>query len=85
MERAVYGEFAARLTERIGQVRIGPGARAGVGCGPMISARQVGRLAGLVEDAVARGARVSGRRFRFPAGGTSSPPSSSPTFPATPV
>ena len=69
VERAVYGEFTARLTERIGQVRIGPGARAGVGCGPMISARQVGRLAGLVEDAVARGARVLLAGGPVPGGG----------------
>ena len=35
-----------------------PAPAPGVGCGPMISARQVERLAGLVDDAVARGARV---------------------------
>ncbi len=56
--RSVYDEFTRRLGERIAGVRIGPGARSGVGCGPMISARQVERLAALVEDAVARGARV---------------------------
>jgi succinate-semialdehyde dehydrogenase / glutarate-semialdehyde dehydrogenase len=58
VERAVYEEFVARLAARIGQIRIGPGTRAGVGCGPMISARQVERLAALVGDALARGARV---------------------------
>ena len=58
VERSVYGEFTRRLAERIGQIRIGPGNRSGVGCGPMISERQVARLAELVEDAVARGARV---------------------------
>lgn len=39
-------------------MRIGPGNRAGVGCGPMIAARQVARLAELVDDALARGARL---------------------------
>jgi succinate-semialdehyde dehydrogenase / glutarate-semialdehyde dehydrogenase len=58
VERSVYAEFTRRLAERIGAVRIGPGNRAGVGCGPMISSRQVARLAELVADAVARGARV---------------------------
>ena len=58
VERTVYGEFTRRLAARIGQVRIGPGSRAGVGCGPMISARQIARLTELVDDAVARGARV---------------------------
>jgi succinate-semialdehyde dehydrogenase/glutarate-semialdehyde dehydrogenase len=58
VERSVYEEFTRRLGERIAQVRIGPGARAGVGCGPMISARQVGRLGELVDDALACGARL---------------------------
>jgi succinate-semialdehyde dehydrogenase / glutarate-semialdehyde dehydrogenase len=58
VERSAYAEFTRRLAERIGQIRIGPGNRAGVGCGPMISARHVERLAGLVEDALERGARV---------------------------
>ena len=58
VERSVYAEFVRRLGERISSVRIGPGHRAGVGCGPMISARQVARLAELVDDALARGARV---------------------------
>lgn len=58
VERSVYSAFTQALAERIGQIRIGPGNRAGVGCGPMISARQVERLAELVDDAIARGARV---------------------------
>jgi succinate-semialdehyde dehydrogenase / glutarate-semialdehyde dehydrogenase len=39
-------------------VRIGPGTRSGVACGPMISGRHVMRLAELVDDALARGARL---------------------------
>jgi succinate-semialdehyde dehydrogenase/glutarate-semialdehyde dehydrogenase len=58
VERSVYDEFVSRLAGRIAAVRIGPGVRSGVGCGPMISARQVERLAALVEDALARGARL---------------------------
>ena len=58
VERSVHAEFTRRLAARIGAIRIGPGSRSGVGCGPMISARQVERLASLVEDAVERGARV---------------------------
>jgi succinate-semialdehyde dehydrogenase/glutarate-semialdehyde dehydrogenase len=58
VEQPVYAEFVSRLAARIGQVRIGPGSRGRVGCGPMISARQVARLTALVEDAIARGARV---------------------------
>jgi succinate-semialdehyde dehydrogenase/glutarate-semialdehyde dehydrogenase len=58
VQQSVYAEFVHRLAERIGQVRIGPGTRAGVGCGPIISERQVARLAALVEDGIERGARV---------------------------
>lgn len=58
VERGVYDRFTRRLAARVAGVRIGRGTRAGVGLGPMISARQVARLAGLVEDARERGARV---------------------------
>jgi succinate-semialdehyde dehydrogenase/glutarate-semialdehyde dehydrogenase len=58
VQRSRYDEFVRRLAQRIGAIRIGPGARSGVGCGPMISARHVDRLADLVDDADARGARV---------------------------
>jgi succinate-semialdehyde dehydrogenase/glutarate-semialdehyde dehydrogenase len=57
VERSVADDFARRLAGRIGAVRIGPGSRPGVGCGPMISAGQVARLSELVDDAFARGAR----------------------------
>jgi succinate-semialdehyde dehydrogenase/glutarate-semialdehyde dehydrogenase len=58
VERGVYEAFAEGLAERVAKVRLGRGTRPGVGIGPMISAAHVARLAGLVEDAVARGARV---------------------------
>jgi succinate-semialdehyde dehydrogenase/glutarate-semialdehyde dehydrogenase len=58
IEQPAYEKFVRRIAERIGAIRIGPGTRSGVGCGPMISARQVERLTALVDDAVARGARV---------------------------
>jgi len=58
VERSISAEFIRRLAARIAGVRIGRGTRTGVGLGPMISTRQVARLAELVDDAVARGARV---------------------------
>ncbi len=58
VERPAYAEFTRRLAARVAGVRLGRGTRAGVGLGPMISARQVARLAELVDDAVTRGARV---------------------------
>jgi succinate-semialdehyde dehydrogenase/glutarate-semialdehyde dehydrogenase len=58
IHRDVADEFIRRLAARVAGVRIGRGTRAGVGTGPMICARHVERLTDLVDDAVARGARV---------------------------
>jgi succinate-semialdehyde dehydrogenase / glutarate-semialdehyde dehydrogenase len=58
VQRPVYEEFTRALADRVAKVRLGAGARPGVGLGAMISARHVARLTELVDDAVARGARV---------------------------
>ncbi len=58
VEHGIYDEFARRLAAQVARVRIGPGVREGVTCGPMIAAREVHRLTALVDDAVARGART---------------------------
>jgi succinate-semialdehyde dehydrogenase/glutarate-semialdehyde dehydrogenase len=52
----VAEEFAARLGERIGAMRVGRGTEAGVDVGPLIDATQRDKVAALVDDAVARGA-----------------------------
>jgi len=58
-------EFAARLAERIGAMKVGRGTEEGVEVGPLIDGVQLGKVAELVEDAVARGARplVGGHRL----------------------
>jgi succinate-semialdehyde dehydrogenase/glutarate-semialdehyde dehydrogenase len=59
----VAEEFAARLAERLGAMRIGRGTEEGVEVGPLIDANQRDKVAELVDDAVGRGARVlSGAR-----------------------
>jgi succinate-semialdehyde dehydrogenase/glutarate-semialdehyde dehydrogenase len=58
VHRSLAGEFTRRLAERLGALRIGRGTEAGAQLGPIISPAQRERLAGLVADAVARGARV---------------------------
>ena len=50
--------FARKLAERLGAMKIGPGAEEGVEVGPLIDAEQRDKVAELVEDAVAKGARV---------------------------
>ncbi len=55
---AIAGEFAERLAARMGALKIGRGTEEGVEVGPLIDEDQLAKVAELVEDAVARGARV---------------------------
>jgi succinate-semialdehyde dehydrogenase/glutarate-semialdehyde dehydrogenase len=57
----VADEFTARLAERVTALAVGRGAEAGTEIGPLINARAVDRVGGLVEDALAGGARVVAR------------------------
>jgi succinate-semialdehyde dehydrogenase/glutarate-semialdehyde dehydrogenase len=58
-------EFAQRLAERMGQMRVGRGTDDGVEVGPLIDDDQRSKVAELVEDAVGRGAKavVGGHRI----------------------
>jgi succinate-semialdehyde dehydrogenase/glutarate-semialdehyde dehydrogenase len=51
-------EFARKLAEKMGAMKIGPGADDGVEVGPLIDEEQLDKVAELVEDAVDKGARV---------------------------
>jgi succinate-semialdehyde dehydrogenase / glutarate-semialdehyde dehydrogenase len=55
---SVAGDFAARLAERMGKLRVGRGTEEGVDVGPLIDDDQRGKVAGLVEDAVEKGAKA---------------------------
>jgi succinate-semialdehyde dehydrogenase / glutarate-semialdehyde dehydrogenase len=54
----VADEFARKLAEKMGALKIGRGTDEGVEVGPLIDAEQLDKVAELVQDAVARGARV---------------------------
>ena len=54
----VVDEFSRRLAERMGSLRIGRGSEEGVQVGPLIEAKARDKVQHLVDDAVARGARV---------------------------
>ena len=56
--RPIAAEFADKLAAKMGAMKIGPGIQAGVEVGPLIDAKQLGKVAELVDDAVAKGARV---------------------------
>ena len=56
--RSLAREFADKLAARLSAMTVGPGTEAGVEVGPLIDAEQLEKVAELVEDAVAKGARV---------------------------
>jgi succinate-semialdehyde dehydrogenase/glutarate-semialdehyde dehydrogenase len=58
VHEAVAGEFAERLAERMGALRVGRGTEDGVQVGPLIDDTQRGKVEELVEDARSRGAKV---------------------------
>jgi len=55
---AVASEFAERLAERMGALRVGRGTEDGVQVGPLIDDTQRGKVEELVEDARSKGAKV---------------------------
>jgi succinate-semialdehyde dehydrogenase/glutarate-semialdehyde dehydrogenase len=56
--RPLAADFAERLAAKLGAMTIGPGTEDGVEVGPLIDAEQLDKVAELVDDAVAKGARV---------------------------
>jgi len=58
VQRDIAEEFATRLAERVGNLKVGRGTDEGVLVGPLINDRQRAKVVRLVDDAVAKGARV---------------------------
>ncbi len=58
VQEPIAEEFSARLAERLGALRVGRGSEPGTDVGPLIDDKQRGKVAELVGDAVARGAKV---------------------------
>ncbi|MEU8221525.1 NAD-dependent succinate-semialdehyde dehydrogenase [Kribbella sp. NPDC048915] len=55
---SVMDEFATRLTERMSRLKVGRGTEDGVDVGPLIDGKQLDKVADLVADAIAQGART---------------------------
>ena len=55
---SIIGEFAAKLRDALGALRVGPGVEEGVQVGPLIDAAARQKVADLVKDAIEHGARV---------------------------
>ncbi len=73
VQDTVIDAFAARLAQKMGGLKVGPGTDAAVGLGPMIDQAAVDKISGLVDDAVDRGAEVvlrgdvpTGRGYFYP-------------------
>ena len=58
VQRGIADEFAERLGERFSQLTVGDGLDEGTNLGPMIDQASCERIQGLVDDAVAMGARI---------------------------
>ncbi len=58
VQHGVLDAFAKGLAERMAAMPVGAGYDPATRCGPMINRDAVSRIAGLVEDAVGRGARL---------------------------
>jgi succinate-semialdehyde dehydrogenase/glutarate-semialdehyde dehydrogenase len=55
---SVAGQFAQKLAERMGAMKVGRGTEDGVEVGPLIDGNQRAKVSALVQDAVDQGARV---------------------------
>ena len=58
VQDAVYDTFVAKLAAKVGELKVGNGAHAGITTGPLIDQAAVDKVEEHVADAVAKGARV---------------------------
>lgn len=59
VQRGVAEEFTRRLTERMAALRLGPATAETTDLGPLVNAAAVRKVGELVDDAIAKGARVT--------------------------
>jgi succinate-semialdehyde dehydrogenase/glutarate-semialdehyde dehydrogenase len=70
VQDGIYDRFADALTGRVGQLKVGNGAEAGVEQGPLINAAAVEKVEEHIADATAKGARILMGGERHALGGT---------------
>jgi succinate-semialdehyde dehydrogenase/glutarate-semialdehyde dehydrogenase len=58
VQAGIHDAFAEGLRNRMAALRVGPGTETDTECGPMITRKAVAKIDRLVQDAVARGAKV---------------------------
>jgi succinate-semialdehyde dehydrogenase/glutarate-semialdehyde dehydrogenase len=70
VQDGVYDVFAARLAEKVRELKVGAGIEPGVTQGPLIDEAALAKVEALVADAVGKGARVLTGGKRHERGGT---------------
>ena len=58
VHESIAAEFSERLAQRMGALRLGRGTEDGVDVGPLVDEKSRDKVKALVDDAVAKGARV---------------------------
>jgi len=58
VQRGIHDAFVAKLVEKMGAMKVGPGIEAATQCGAMINRKAVDKIVWLVGDAVGKGAEV---------------------------
>src|SRR3546814_280037 len=58
VQRGIHDAFVAKLAERMGAMKMGPGTESATQCGAMINRQAIDKIEHLVADAVGRGAEV---------------------------
>ena len=58
VQKGIAAAFSAKLAERMGAMKVGPGYDRATQCGPLINQSAVDRIAGLLADATSRGATI---------------------------
>jgi succinate-semialdehyde dehydrogenase/glutarate-semialdehyde dehydrogenase len=70
VQDGIYDAFAARLAEKVRDLKVGAGVEPGVTQGPLIDEAALAKVEALVADALAKGARVLTGGQRHERGGT---------------
>jgi succinate-semialdehyde dehydrogenase / glutarate-semialdehyde dehydrogenase len=70
VQEGVYDEFARRLSEAVGKLRVGDGLKGATDQGPLIDSKAVAKVEEHVADALAKGAKVLAGGKRHALGGT---------------
>ncbi len=68
VQAGIYDTFAEKLSQRVAQMKVGPGTDDGTDIGPMINEAAIAKIEAHVADAQAKGARIVGQAEVMPNG-----------------